>query len=208
MYILGISGRKQSGKTSIARYLANTLTTPTTAVAIISFADELKRIIRATLVPQDWPEARLPWDEDGIKNVTLPCGWTIREALQVVGTSWFRNRWPHVWVNAWKSRLAGIKRTGMDNFIVITPDVRFTNEVEAIQQMGGHVIRLTRRGSDNDPHPSETALDEQEEVQLAEGVYPSTCFDAIIKNHLLTLDEQNADVLNVLRRTGWIGAIP
>ena len=44
--------------------------------------------------------------------------------------------------------------------LAIVPDVRFPNEVEAIKQAGGAVIRL-ERSTLNDGHESETALDKE-----------------------------------------------
>lgn len=79
---------------------------------------------------------------------------TNREVLQVVGTDIFRMMLDNnVWVNATLRR----DWTGYD--VVIVTDCRFPNEKKAIDDTGGHVIRLERNTGFTDNHASETALD-------------------------------------------------
>ena len=75
--------------------------------------------------------------------------------------------------------------------LAIVPDVRFENEVEAIQKAGGKVIRLTRKPHE-DVHPSETALDSYEN------------FDVVIDNQNFDINETNIKVMEVLREWGWL----
>ena len=75
--------------------------------------------------------------------------------------------------------------------LAIVPDVRFENEVEAIQKAGGKVIRLTRKPHE-DAHPSETALDNYEN------------FDAVIDNQNFDINETNIKIMEVLREWGWL----
>ena len=57
--------------------------------------------------------------------------------------------------------------------VIFIPDVRFPNEVEAIQKRGGYIIRLTRCPYPEDIDESETALDEwQVEIEKSEGYKP------------------------------------
>jgi hypothetical protein len=86
-----------------------------------------------------------------------------RRALQTLGTDWGRALGESLWVNATLDTLP-------EGHTVIC-DVRFPNEVEAIQARGGKVIRLRRGeaavwdrwdmaaiGEASCPHYSETAL--------------------------------------------------
>jgi hypothetical protein len=52
--------------------------------------------------------------------------------------------------------------------VVIIPDVRFHNEVDAVKEAGGKLVRLYRDTGckDSIPHPSELQLDEMEDVDF------------------------------------------
>ncbi len=133
---------------------------------IICMADALKQVVIDCFIPPrlgiDLTPSML--DSDDIKKTKLPCGHTIRYLLQQVGTEMFRELYPDVWINAWKRRLSTVHRYGAEEKdVVICPDVRFPNELKAIHDLGGVVIRLTRAPfADVDQHESETALDETE----------------------------------------------
>lgn len=92
-----------------------------------------------------------------MKDVCNPCtvgkvSYTYREALQHIGTNLFRCQFnPDVWIH---STLAKIKKA---EGCIIT-DVRFPNEVEAIQKLGGKVILIKRDTGLNDHHVSENSL--------------------------------------------------
>ena len=156
MIIIGVSGKKQSGKSTFVDHLQSRIP----GSGIVRFADSLKQIILDCFVP---PEKNLNKPEDldleEVKSKILPCGKTIRELLQVVGTDWFRYTWQECWINAYKKKI--FQRP--THAIFLTPDVRFPNELKVIQEMGGVVIRLLRAPFRNqDQHESETALDEVE----------------------------------------------
>jgi len=113
-----------------------------------------------------------------------PGPMTNREVLQFVGTNIFRKMFGEVWTN---STLTKIKQDASD-FALIS-DVRFPNEVEAVQKAGGIVIRLTRNVL-NDDHPSETMLDDY------------IGFDYIIENHDMDIRQQNEAIMEVLLSCG------
>lgn len=126
---------------------------------------------------------------------------TYRELLQKLGTDLFRNQLhKDVWVNALMSKYipeykfndgtkASVKNwhnTKLPNWIIT--DVRFPNELKAIKDRGGVVIRVNRyditgQGKLN-PHTSETALDNAE-------------FDYVIDNYgtIEDLIEKVKDIL-------------
>jgi hypothetical protein len=79
---------------------------------------------------------------------------TNREVLQIVGTDIFRTMFfDEVWAEAPFNKTY----SGVD--VVILTDCRFPNEVDAVEDNGGIIIRLTRDTGLNDSHVSETALD-------------------------------------------------
>lgn len=83
--------------------------------------------------------------------------YTYRDALQLIGTDIFRN---HFHINTWVN--ATMVDYSEDKNWIIT-DVRFPNELVAIRQRKGLIIRITcDREADNllnTDHASETALD-------------------------------------------------
>lgn len=138
---------------------------------------------------------------------------TPRLLLQLLGTECGREIiHPNIWVNALMSDYKTIKGYGytsddkksyseivpdtMPNWIIT--DVRFPNEVEAIKQKNGLLIRIERdyvdRGAVEDPkmqHPSETALDN----------YPKWGWDYIISNDSTILDLIQK-IRNILSKQG------
>jgi|14BtaG_2_1085337.scaffolds.fasta_scaffold01217_14 hypothetical protein len=77
---------------------------------------------------------------------------TAREFMQFFGTDIMRKIHTNVWANACINK---ITKEGSD--LAVVADVRFPNEVEAINRAGGKVLRL-ERDVHNDNHESETAL--------------------------------------------------
>jgi hypothetical protein len=156
--IIGFSGRKRSGKSACVKAVKDMLSLDHQQCRVDNFADTLKRVVSQVLIPIEYHTPfsdSIGYIEDK-KDLLLPCGITVRQALQLVGTDWFRNLWPDVWIHEWKQRVTQYP----DYTTVLVGDVRFPNEMKAIQDLGGHVIRLTRAPEgDTDLHESETALD-------------------------------------------------
>lgn len=155
--IIGISGKKQSGKSTIANKLHEIIPNS----RIVCFADELKKIVLNSFVPIDWFWELKDLELEENKQKITPCGKTVRELLQIVGTDWFRSVYPDVWVNAYWNTVGKLPK----NTTIITPDIRFENELKFIQAHDGIVIRTLRHPFE-DNHPSETALDEVQEYAL------------------------------------------
>jgi len=76
--------------------------------------------------------------------------------------------------------------------LAIVPDCRFPNEVEAIKEAGGKVIRLTRSPHE-DSHLSENALTDDYQG-----------FDCVIDNKKLDMHESNMALLNTLKSWEWL----
>jgi hypothetical protein len=113
---------------------------------------------------------------------------TAREVMQFVGTDLFRKMKHDVWSGA-----TIIKINNEQPSIAVVADCRFPNEVDAIKNAGGYVIKLTRDPFHSD-HASETALDSEN--------YDQSNFDLIIHNQDISIDEQNQLVHNFLKNQG------
>jgi hypothetical protein len=141
--LIGITGEKYSGKSTIARFLHDTF-----GYARIRFADPLKDMLRAIGLTDYELEG------DGKE---LPCeilaGHTPRYAMQSLGTEWGRERISReFWSEAWAHRAD----RGPGGFVV-AEDLRFPNEEFRIRLMGGVIWRVERPGyGSQDDHPSET----------------------------------------------------
>lgn len=133
--------------------------------------------------------------EYNIKDLRLlyhePGYMTAREVMQFVGTGVFRKMYSNIWADAC---IRHIKADSSAHAIIC--DCRFPNEVEAIQRVGGKVIKLTRdvfQGEDQ--HASEVALDKEN--------YDWNNFDAIIDNQDMSIEYQNKALIEILSEWEW-----
>lgn len=176
-YIIAFAGKKQSGKTTSAEFVASLY--PHLRCCIYNFADPLKKNICMDILGLTYDQC---YGSDAQKNELVDCYWqkqqmTAREVMQFVGTDIFRNMQTNVWANATINK---INRDGAD--LAIIADCRFPNEVSVIKQAGGCVIKLNRNPY-NSSHESEIALD-------APG-YDHSIFDLVLDNHNISISEQN-----------------
>lgn len=237
MIILGISGRKQSGKSTVANFilslylaklnyceqilmsedgkllisdilgdtrfegefniaklidkyhdprLIEAMDKLQTKVKVYNFADVLKTDICINILGLTYDQC-YGTDED--KNTLTHVVWedkqlTAREVMQVIGTDIFRKLDPNIWV---RSTINKIFREKPD--LAVIADCRFPNEVEAIKQIDGKVIRLTRAPFESD-HESETILNKEN--------YDWTNFDYIVDNSDRSLLEQFGEIKKLL----------
>jgi hypothetical protein len=252
MVILGISGKKQSGKNMTANYIHGCILknkglvedfhiTPKGELSILT-ADSLGNsdwgVLDITRKDADfvdyaerniWPYVKLYSFADGLKRICveffglqpaqvygtneekdtpthffwkgMPCiedqQWMInagadkymtsREFMQYFGTNVMRQIHGSIWVDH-AIDIIQMEQTEL----AIVADVRFPNEVEAVQKVGGRVIRLTRNKL-KDSHDSEVALDKEnydwknfdEVIDNSQGDVQGCCADlhGILFNH-------------------------
>lgn len=171
MNIIGISGKSRSGKTTMADYISCKL-----KAEIWGFGDEVKQEFYLK-----YPHfAGELWRQD-VKDQTLENGLTARQVLVDLGIS-RRRKDPDHWVKAWQGTIWRC----FAGDLIIAPDVRFPNEVKAVEQEGGIVIRLTRN-PDNVQVETETALDDYR-------------FQHYVYNHLMTIDQANEVGLAIAKK--------
>lgn len=160
--VIGVVGLARHGKDTVANYLAKKY-----GFEIISFATALKEIVQilfgVTL--------------DSHKTKYFP-GWnmTYREILQKVGAK-MREVHEDVWVRKVTNVILIVKIFGKENRSFVVPDVRYKNEIEAIKELEGKLIKIIRTDYESElskteqAHPSETEMNS----------IPDSKFDLIIK---------------------------
>lgn len=182
--IIAFAGRKQSGKTTCANAVYKAAS-PLSCI-IYNFADPLKTDICMNILGMSYEQC---YGDDNDKNTNTGLIWqgkdlTAREVMQFVGTDIFRQMKHDVWAGA---TIEKIKSQKPD--IAVIADCRFPNEVQAVKNAGGIVIKLTRNPF-NSTHASETALDENN--------YDKSNFDLVIDNEKLNISQQLNLVLRFL----------
>lgn len=144
--IIGLTGKKQSGKTTAADYLNENFD-----FAMRSFADPLKGMAFILL-----DECGLGSNDIHDKEAPLPkLGVSYRKLLQSLGTEWGRNLVPDLWVICAENDL----KHYTPSTSLVYDDVRFENEADFIRAKGGLVVHIERPGLvSNDPHESESGI--------------------------------------------------
>ena len=144
MSLIGIAGKKNAGKSTIAQYLKDEL-----GYEEVSFADPVKKITEIIYnfpynqLLGDTPEKR-QWREtvkDDIWNKTP------REAMQLIGTDVFRKGLDeNVWIKiAWRDKIKNMIDNGVN---VVISDCRFPNEMDQIRKYGGKIIVVYENDED------------------------------------------------------------
>lgn len=167
--LIGLSGRKRSGKdTFAARLVADH------GFVRVALADPMKDMALA-IDPFVAHNFTADAEEDRLGHVrpirlselVERLGWEeakglpeVRRTLQRLGTEGGREiLGDTIWIDAAFVRINKLLNAGTS---VVVTDVRFTNEAEAIVAELGHVLRIERAAlaPSGDLHPSETELDD------------------------------------------------
>lgn len=186
--IVAFAGRKQSGKTTCSEAVLKV--SPPLHANIYNFADPLKQDICMNIFGMSYQQC---YGDDVDKNTSTGLIWegkdlSAREVMQFVGTDIFRKMKNDVWASATINKIKAGK-----SHIAIIADCRFPNEVQAVKDIGGIVIKLTRNPYNSD-HSSETALDPSN--------YDHTNFDLVLHNDNMTIEEQTSLVIHFLSAKG------
>lgn len=147
--LIGISGRKRSGKDTIGSFLEREH-----GFTIDYFAKPLKTAVRDIF---HWTKEHTDGD---LKEVVDPFwGLSPRVVMQRFGTEVGRQIDADVWAKSLQLRMQQGLGSGHVKYVVT--DLRFPNEMAMLRGLGGVVWRVNRPslGEPGDLHPSETALD-------------------------------------------------
>lgn len=137
--IVGISGKRGSGKDTAADYLVKRY-----RFEKFSFASTLKGMLsRDFQVPLEWMHdpAR---KEQLLENVP---GWTLRKLMIHYGR-FYREVDPLFWVKKTFEAISEREKCNVTTGVplrVVVPDLRYINELKYIESQGGKCIRLWRR---------------------------------------------------------------
>lgn len=140
MILIGLSGKKKSGKNTVANFITSMSSQP---VQQLAFATNLK-IAVAKLMQVSAVEIEA--------NKEL-----YRGLLQWYGTEYMKGKYGQ---DYWIKKL-GNEIVVMDVPVIVITDVRFKLEADFIKDCDGIIVRVERSKLDNyDQHPSEVELDE------------------------------------------------
>jgi hypothetical protein len=184
--IIGISGRIGSGKDTVGEIIQELcLSNHGPVFEVKKFAGKLKQIASLlTGIPvedfedQEFKKSYLGAEWGTVEsnplnavpvfeNVAFNHLMSVRELLQKLGTEAIRDGLhPNAWVNAlmWEYKRPKMSEYNPSNWIIT--DVRFPNELEAVEDVKGITIRVHRDLHDGKArisknlHPSETAIDD------------------------------------------------
>lgn len=196
--IIGFSGKKGSGKDTLAKFLfENSVDLFGVEASIHSFAGPMKNVcidlfgldhnqVFGTDDEKNTP-TKYRWEDFPINPENKTGFMTAREFLQEFGTAIVRKTNSNVHIEACFRKIK--KEKNALNFIT---DVRFVNEVKSIQAADGIVIRLTRE-IDEDSHQSEIELDNSLDL-----------FDLVLDNRKLNKFQQSQVLVERLKEIGWI----
>lgn len=156
--IIGITGRKFSGKDTLGNYFVEKKN-----YIRFAYADSLKNATKAIF---DFTEEQL----NGSLKETVDNFWNVtpRQVLQFVGTDLFRNHCSellpdigkNIWIQVVKRKITNKIKENPDAKIIIT-DIRFENELNLIRELGGCIIKVKRDSIiSNDNHESEKYIDD------------------------------------------------
>ncbi len=141
--IIGLSGLKGSGKTTVAKYLSDYY-----GFERINFKDGLVKEMTERF-PSTLIECAKWYDMD-VDQLFERKPAVVRALMQEYGTEVRRVDDPDYWVTYWEQSVQDVGN-------VVVDDVRFQNEYEAVKMRGGTTIQIINDGlSNTDNHQSET----------------------------------------------------
>ena len=157
--IVGITGKKRSGKDTVAQFLVSEY-----GYYQYSMAGPLKKALKTLFLWDDW---HIEVDKE-----TVDPRWGIspRQAMQHIGTEWAQyalgDAFPRfketsgtkLWANRFREVYQGEFAVKNIRDVVIS-DVRFPHEEEVIRDLGGKILRIHREAESSDAHASETNVD-------------------------------------------------
>lgn len=143
MKVIGLGHYSRTGKDSFANYLLAALACPKIKAAKKSFAWKLKQVCYELYA---WAGMREP------EFYETPEGATYRDiVLQAMGKTpvqiWVDFGTPAVREQVYdRTWIDYLLKTDHGVEVLVVPDVRFPNEVEAIRELGGTLIKVVRPG--------------------------------------------------------------
>lgn len=160
--IIGISGKKNSGKSTVSEILnkkgfyLDSFASTVKDIASLLFSYSREKLEGNTVEDRLWRET-----EDSNLSKFLGKSFSPRNALTLIGTEFGRDM---IHENIWIKTVFDRYGQSQNPNLVIT-DVRFPNEFDSIKSYKNILtfnIRINRPGNTISEHISETALDEKD----------------------------------------------
>lgn len=144
--LIGLTGKKRSGKDTVARMLQEHGFVQT------SFAAPIREFV-AQLIGLSLDDLERVKES----HVTDLGNVTPRHMMQTLGTEWGRQMiHPDIWTSTWAARYCMYALKGEN---IVVSDVRFPDEAELIRAHGGWVVEVQRPGLIiGDSHASEAGI--------------------------------------------------
>jgi len=143
MKIIGLGHYSRTGKDSLANYLIQDLRSSGLVAKKIPFAWKLKQICHDLYA---WDGLREPEfydtpDGEKFRDIKLPTiGKTPVEIWVAMGTPAVRN---NVYMDTW---INFVLKSDHQADVIVIPDVRFPNEIQAVRDAGGWLAKIVRPG--------------------------------------------------------------
>lgn len=145
--IIGITGKKGSGKSSAAAWLVDQ------DYRVMSFAEPLKAMVRLLMKRVGISTVDIEHYEQNKETYIVEIGCSYRVLCQSLGTQWGREVNKSLWLICARHALKFNHGSH-----VVFDDVRFDNEADFIRDQGGLIIHLMRPSSVVDDHESERGV--------------------------------------------------
>lgn len=168
--LIGLTGLARSGKSTSAQILCAKY-----SFERFSFAGPIKAMLRALLLEAGVNESDIRVFLEGeMKEESIRAlNWkSPRFAMQTLGTEWGRELLgDNLWVTLRFIKIDQLLRAGGS---VVLDDARFPNEVDAIRERGGIIVRVVRpengfEGTPHSKHSSETQVLTADRIILNNG---------------------------------------
>lgn len=150
--IIGIAGKKRTGKDTVAKMLKTAFYQRSSKAVIISFAQPIRDISYLF----GFTANQIFTEKDEINPIW---GISWRTFAQQIGTDVFRNNWrSDVWIRILEMRLHSFARHSDNDFVIIS-DVRMDSEVDFIKKCKGFVLNIVREDdTQTDNHITEQGI--------------------------------------------------
>jgi Fe-S cluster assembly ATPase SufC len=147
--IIALTGYKGSGKSTAAKFINEEF-----GFERVNFKDALIREMKVDL--KDTLEALSQCHSMTLEQLFETKPLVMRQLMQNYGTEIVRNKLgKDYWVNQYSKTLAN-----MEGKNIVTDDVRFQNEYDAVKLLGGIIVRVVQDGiSGGGSHQSESEQD-------------------------------------------------
>ena len=159
MAIIGVNGKINSGKSLISSIFCDVLESMNKKVVLKSFAYPIYKIV------SDLTELSIEEIKKRKRNhVTIQIKDKVtnyRNILQIIGNGMREYCGDNVWIDGMfgaDNQQTIIELTWINDWWIIE-DLRYPNEAEKIKSLGGKLIRVIRKESEDNQHTAETSLD-------------------------------------------------